>query len=289
MPESTARVIPINEEIRGEIISFPNRETKTTPVAKRATINIPKRAEYIRSLDDIRAIQNYYLSNGRYRDNMMLVVGICTGLRISDIVALNISDIFNEDWTYKESIDIYEKKTGKRTQNLDDKCKITEAMRVAIDEYLKHHKVKDFDEALLYSVKRDGNGEHRLRPESGWRIVKQAQRALNLPYNLGSHSMRKTFANIAACCGAEFNIDLHRLAQIQHMLRHSDYATTMRYLGLSSIFTERARDDVSDFLMGKTSYNDLTVALMGDNRTEKETSKLDKILELLEALIDADE
>ena len=283
---STAQVIHLDSEPQGRIISFPNKGKKPQPGAKTNRVNIPHAAEFIHSLDDIRAIQNYYLSNGRHRDYMMFTVGICTGLRISDIVSLNISDVLNEDGSFKEYIDIIEKKTGKRSANLDDKCLITEAMRLAIGTYLNHHEIKSYNEPLMYSKKSDRNGEHRIKEESGWRIIKQAQRALGLNYNLGSHSMRKTFANIAACCGTESNIDMNKLIQVQHMLKHGDYKTTMRYLSLNSVFTSRARQEVSDFILGKTEYNDLTEALINK---DSESQKYSKILELLNELIETDE
>ena len=277
--------LPIEKGL-GQIISFPGRNKTPKQVVNINPERIPHPAEFIRSLDDIRAIQNFYLNNGRYRDYMMFTVGICTGLRVSDIVSLNISDVLNKDGSFKEYIDIVEKKTGKRSANIDDKCLITEAMRLAIRTYLKHHKIKDYNEPLMYSRKSDGNGEHRIKEESGWRIIKQAQRALGITYNLGSHSMRKTFANIAACCGRESNIDMNKLVQVQHMLKHGDYKTTMRYLNLNSVFTSRARQDVSDFVLGKTEYNDLTAALV---KNESESEKYSKILELLNELIETEE
>lgn len=281
MQDSTARVIVLENETKNNVVNL-FEDQKPTKIPKAKRVNIPHRAEYIRSLDDIKAIQNFYLTNFRYRDYMMFTVGICTGFRISDLTSLNISDVLNEDGSFKEYIDITEKKTGKRSSNPDDKCIITEAMKIAIATYLRHHKVRDYNEPLMYSRKPDCNGEHRIKEESGWRIIKQAQRALGLTYNLGSHSMRKTFANIAACCGRESNIDMNKLLQIQHMLKHSDYKTTMRYLNLNSIFTSRARTDVSDFVLGKTQYNDLTEALMGGN--DSSDNKLDRIIELLDEL-----
>ena len=76
---------------------------------------------------------------------------------------------------------------------------------------------------------------------------------------------------------------MNKLLQIQHILKHSDYKTTMRYLNLNSLFTERARRDVSDFVLGKTEYNDLGEALMS-KKNSLESQKLDKILSLLDEL-----
>lgn len=247
-------------EFENNLIKFPSNTNSVKPKSNRS-YGVPHKSECIKSLDDINKIRNYFINNKQYRDNMMFVVGICTGLRISDLCSLNVSDVMNEDGTFKEYIDIVEKKTGKRSCNSDDKCLITEAMREAIGLYMKHHKVKSYNEPLLYSRKLNTDGEHRIYEESGWRIIKMAQKDTGIDYNLGSHSMRKTFANIAAICGEKSNIDMNKLIQVQHMLKHSDYKITMGYLDLNSMFTSKARECVSDFIMGKTKYNDLAGAL----------------------------
>lgn len=282
---SAVKLESISEKERsnGQLIKlFVNTPSTITISDKK---RIPHRTECLKSLDDINKIRTYFISSKRYRDDMMFVLGICTGLRISDLCSLNVGDVVTEQGKFKECIDIKEKKTGKSSVNPDDKCIITEAMKKAIAVYLNHKKKWDVDEPLLYSRKPNADGEHRIAEESGWRIMKQAQRECGLKYNIGSHSMRKTFANIAACCGGKSNIDMNKLLQVQHMLKHSDYKTTMRYLNLNSVFTSKARQDVSDFILGKTEYNDLSEALIDTNN---DSEKIDKIYDLLNELIDLD-
>lgn len=248
---------------------------------KKIPNGVPQTTYSFKSLDDINKVRSFYISNGRLRDDAMLVIGICTGLRISDICLLNVSDIFNEDMSFKEYIDIIELKTGKKSTNPDDRCLITEAMREPILKYMQNSRHKSMNDPLLYSRKKDSNGEHRLKPESGWRIIKEGQRGAGLDYNIGSHSMRKTFANIAACVGDTSGLDMNKLTQVQHMLKHSDYKTTMRYLNLNRFYTQKARTDVSDFVLGKTEYNIISDALIS-----KEDSDV-KIMELLNKIYDA--
>ena len=250
---------------KAEIIELFGTNSNKTKRTYKAYVS--RAADSLRSLDDIVLIQNYFLNNKNYRDYMMFTLGICTGLRISDLVQLKVGDLINPDGTFRQYIDIIEKKTGKRSANLDDVCLITEAMQIAVSKYLTHKKSFSLDEPLIYSRKNGLYGEHTLDPRSGWRIMKKAQRDLELPYNIGSHTMRKTFANIAVCVGGESSIDMSKLLTVQHMLKHSDYKTTMRYLRLNSIFTERARNSVSDFVLGKTKYNDLSDALFTKNNS----------------------
>ena len=64
--------------------------------------------EPIRDLKDIRKIEEVLKQQG-LRDLLFFLIGINCGLRISDILNLNVEDIKN-----KTHISIIEKKTGKR-------------------------------------------------------------------------------------------------------------------------------------------------------------------------------
>ena len=92
--------------------------------------------------------------------------------------------------------------------------------------------------------------------EYGWKIISDAGKALNLPINIGSHTMRKSFANIAACVDKS-TIDMNAITKIQGLLNHSDQRVTMRYLGKFQEMFDRARVAVSDFVLGKTDVNEL--------------------------------
>ena len=52
--------------------------------------------EPIRSLEDIEKIKN--LLKNRKRDYLLFCFGINTGLRISDILSLNVVDVLNKNY-----------------------------------------------------------------------------------------------------------------------------------------------------------------------------------------------
>ena len=63
--------------------------------------------EPIRNIKSLRKLEAYLLKHSA-RDLLMFTIGTNCGLRISDIVALNVGDVRN-----KSHIQIIEKKTGK--------------------------------------------------------------------------------------------------------------------------------------------------------------------------------
>lgn len=207
-------------------------------------------ADPIRSYDDFVAIQNYFLSKNNIRDWMLWTVGVSLGLRVSDLLRIKYKDILNPDFTFKKRIKTIEKKTNKLNN-----CLITESVIFALTKYLDSiHWEIDLDKYLFVSRKtRD-----KLTERHGWKIISNAGKALRLPLNVGSHTMRKSFANIAACVDKS-SVDMNSLTKIQGLLNHGDQKVTMRYLGTFQDMYDKARVAVSDFILGKTQINKLEV------------------------------
>lgn len=205
-------------------------------------------AEPIRSYEDFHAMQDYFWKQNRIRDWMLWTVGVSLGLRISDLLSLKIHDLLNEDKTFKDRIHVIEQKTNKANN-----CVMTESVVKALTTYFDSIGW-DFtlDDYLFKSKKTKG----KMYEEYGWKILSDAGKALNLPIVIGSHTMRKSFANIAACVDGS-NIDMNSITKIQGLLNHSDQRVTMRYLGTYQTMFDNARKAVSDFVLGKTNVHEL--------------------------------
>lgn len=123
----------------------------------------------------------------------------------------------------------------------------------------------------LFPSKKTGG---KMYEECGWRIISSAGKAIGLPIVIGSHTMRKSFANIAACVDKSC-IDMNSITKIQGLLNHSDQKVTMRYLGSYQTMFDKARIAVSDFVLGKTDVNEI---IAGDKHT------IDDVFERLDVL-----
>ena len=104
-----------------------------------------KEVQPFHSFEDF-ALFHAYLSKTNIRDASLLTIGIATGLRISDLISLKIGHLIQSDAngnpTFKETIDLYEKKTGKGTKGMDDCVYITEAVRDAATRLINHYASK---------------------------------------------------------------------------------------------------------------------------------------------------
>lgn len=229
-------------------------------------------ADSIRSYDDFRAIQQYYLDRGKTRDWMMWTVGVSLGLRVSDLLSMKFKHFFEPDKkTFRKRIQIFEQKTGKLNNIL-----ITDAVIQSISAYLDTIKWEfDLDGFLFSSKKTKG----KMYEECGWRILSDAGKALGLPIVIGSHTMRKSFANIAACVDKSC-VDMNSITKVQGLLNHGDQKVTMRYLGTYQDMFDRARMAVSDFVLGKTDINEIVAG--NQYTTDDVIRRLDMIEEMLE-------
>ena len=231
----------------------------------------PHAADSIRSYDDFRAMQPYYLERGRIRDWTMWTVGVSLGLRVSDLLSLKFGDIIDVDKkTFMPRLRVVEQKTGK-----SNACLITESVQHAITKYLDYlHYRFDLDGYLFASKKTGG----KMYEEYGWKILSDAGKALNLPLVIGSHTMRKSFANIAACVDKSC-VDMNSITKVQGLLNHSDQRVTMKYLGSYQDMYDRARIAVSDFVLGKTDVNEI---IAGDQYTTEDVmNRLDALEKFL--------
>ncbi len=209
----------------------------------------PHAADSIRSYDDYHAIEQYYLDRGQIRDWAMWTIGVSLGLRISDLLSLKFGHLIDVDKkTIKPRMQIYEQKTGKLNN-----CLITESVKIALERYLESIKHEfDLDGYLFPSKKTKG----KMYEECGWRILSNAGKTLKLPLVIGSHTMRKSFANIAACVDKSC-VDMNAITKIQGLLNHSDQRVTLTYLGSYQEMFDRARIAVSDFVLGKSGVNEI--------------------------------
>ena len=162
---------------------------------------------------DIEAIE-HFLSLKSKRNRLIFAFGINTGLRVSDILGLNVEDVQE-----KNHVEIREKKTGKFKR-----FPLNNKLRELIKEYLISDRSKNYsigDENPLFI----GKKHCRLDRSQVYRFLNEACQYLGLTVNVGTHTMRKTF-------GYHNYKQFHDVALLQKILNHSSPAVTLRYIGI---------------------------------------------------------
>lgn len=170
-------------------------------------------AEPIKDINDIKRVKEW-LKNYNIMYYTIFVVGINSGLRISDILHLTIKEVENADF-----VTIIERKTGKRKQ-----FPLTDESKKAIAEYLpirKNKFVLEGYEDFLFV----GKQGKRLDRSNVSRIFKRVEKNLGLDLHFSTHTMRKTF-------GYHLYKQTKDLALVQKILNHSSQSVTQRYIGI---------------------------------------------------------
>lgn len=171
--------------------------------------------EPIRDLDKLEDMCDY-LKGTKERDYILFLMGIYTGLRVSDILKLKIRDVKD-----KKQITIKEEKTGKRKY-----IEINPILKKALSDYVKD---KDPDDYLIKS--RNGYNKPICRKRA-WEIISQLGEKFDEEH-LGTHSMRKTL-------GYHFYKQTKDVALLQHIFNHSSPSITLDYIGINKDGIDKA-------------------------------------------------
>lgn len=163
-------------------------------------------AEPIKNRKDILAVEQY-LQKHSMRDYTIWVLGLNSGLRVSDIIGLNISDALD-----KTHITIIEKKTQKRKSFY-----INDKLKRVLKAYTKN---RNPEEPLFL-----GKQGKRIDRSQVYRIIKRACKACGLKIQASTHTMRKTF-------GYHHYQKYKDAIILQKIFNHSSQRITLMYIGV---------------------------------------------------------
>ncbi len=148
------------------------------------------------------------------RDRAMLEVMYATGLRVSELIGLNLEDVVLDGG--------FLKCVGKKTRLVPMYPGAVKALTVYIQEVRPGMVAQPMERALFVNV----NGE-RMSRQGFWKILKHYQETAHINKDITPHTLRHSFAVHLLENGA----DLH---SIQEMMGHSDISSTQLYTQLVS-------------------------------------------------------
>ena len=194
-------------------------------------------AEPITKIEDVHAVIEYFTQRKNWRDLLFFVIGISSALRASDIAKLNISDFFRPDGEFRTELMLIEQKTGKKRTIA---TRITDQMKDILLKWMEASGQEFGYNDFVFQSQRIGN--NHIDPNSYYDILKSACAKLNLPYHIGTHTMRKTFGYWFL---ETHKNDVTALAALQKILNHSSEKTTLAYCGITKIAVNEMASDVS--------------------------------------------
>ena len=148
-----------------------------------------------------------------YRDKAMLEILYTTGMRVSELISLNIEDADLEN----KNISV---KNNNKTRNIPIRKNAFEPLKAYI-ENSREYMIKDKEEQSLF-VNTSGK---RLTRQGFWKIIKKYKNKASISKDITPHTLRHSFAAHLLQKGAD-------LKDIQEILGHSDISSTQVYTKL---------------------------------------------------------
>ncbi|WP_053361516.1 site-specific integrase [Bacillus sp. FJAT-27251] len=185
--------------------------------------------EYVDPIKDIEKIQciKKNLQQQSPRDLLLFVLGINTGIRISDLLSIKVGDIWDGQKP-REFLCVEDGKSG------DQKAfYINSSVEEALKSYLGNGNFKEDD--YLFKSKKDNMPISR---QQAYRIINQAAKEVGITGKIGTHTLRKTFGYHAYRKGIAISF-------LMSIFNHHTPSETLRYLGIDKNDEQLIKVDVN--------------------------------------------
>ncbi|UTR13217.1 tyrosine-type recombinase/integrase [Salipaludibacillus sp. LMS25] len=165
--------------------------------------------EYVHPIKDVRKIRlmKKLLKLRSTRDHLLFVLGINTGLRISDMLPLTFGDMLNEKEKLTAFITI-------RGNTIFLNANVKEALKLHLA-----HTAYTREDYLFRSKK----GSAPITRQQAYRMIHEVARQAGIKENIGTHTLRKTFGYHAYRKGVAISL-------IQQRFHQSTPAETRKYI-----------------------------------------------------------
>lgn len=189
------------------------RYLEKDPAASMESPKLEKKLPKILTVQEVEELlkQPNTVVPGGVRDKAMLELLYATGIRVSELINLNISDV-NLDMGYIKCVGNGTRERIVPLGSIASRC---------VQEYMTKGRgklVRTYEESALF-VNHHGN---RLTRQGFWKIIKKYAHEARIVKDITPHTLRHSFATHLLENGAD-------LRSVQEMLGHADISTTQIY------------------------------------------------------------
>lgn len=161
------------------------------------------------------------------RDSALLTLGFCTGYRISELLSLTLADVIDSKGRVYESVTVKAANTKTKTSRTvrlnSDAQKILSRLATA-----RFKTGVSLSEPLFISRKSDDGKIKAISRIQAWRIIQNLCELADIAAkNVGTHSLRKTFA------ARIYEAVKGELGKVQIALGHKNIGSTISYLSFN--------------------------------------------------------
>ena len=188
--------------------------------------------------NEIRLVSACFNGTFEARNRGLFMLGVSTGGRISELLSLQIGDVYQNG---KPVTDLLFDKSIVKGGEVSRAVPVNSDGRRAIEDLIawhgKHYQNTDKGFRPLFPS-RNGQGQQPMSRRTAHDVLKVAFEAAGLNGHLATHSLRKSFAQrLYDRTGDIF--------AVQEMLGHKSVSTTQKYLGVNYASVREAVEEMS--------------------------------------------
>ena len=187
--------------------------------------------------NEIRLVSACFDSIFEARNRGLFMLGVSTGGRISELLSLQIGDVYQNG---KPVTDLLFDKSIVKGGEVSRAVPVNSDGRRAIENLIAWHgeRYPDTEKRRPLFPSRNGQGQQPMSRRTAHDVLKVAFEAAGLNGHLATHSLRKSFAQrLYDRTGDIF--------AVQEMLGHQSVTTTQKYLGVNYTSVREAVEEMS--------------------------------------------
>ena len=196
---------------------------------------------------EIRLVSDCFDGTFAERNRGLFMLGVSTGGRISELLSLQIGDVYQNGRAVSDLL--FDKtivKGGEVSRAVPVNSDGRRAIEALIAWHREHHNTTHKSRPLFPS--RNGQGTQRMSRRTAHDVLKAAFERAGLNGHLATHSLRKSFAQRLYDRTGDIFV-------VQEMLGHKSVATTQKYLGVNYANVRDALEEMSlDSELHETSF-----------------------------------
>ena len=186
---------------------------------------------------EIRKVSEAFGGTFAIRNRSLFMLGVSVGGRISELLALKVGDVWQNN---KPIADLLFDRNIVKGGEVSRAVPVNSDGRQAIEALIAWHAEQygDIDATRPLFPSRKGQGRKPMTRIAAHNALKEAFEAAGLNGKLGTHSLRKSYAQ-------RLYEQTNDIYAVQEMLGHKSVVTTQRYLGVNYASVRDASEAMS--------------------------------------------
>lgn len=197
---------------------------------------------------EIQAVAKSFQGTFATRNRSLFMLGVSIGGRIDELLSLTVGDVWQNgkpvtDVLYDKAIVKGGEVSRAVPLNADGRQAVEEVIAWHIEKFGKRGEVNPDTPLFVSRVKNKDGTPKRMTTQAGADAIMAAFAKAGLNGKLGTHSMRKSFAQ-------RLYSQTNDIFVVQEMLGHKNVATTQKYLGVNYAEVREALELMSVIVAG---------------------------------------